>query len=338
MGEEPPQEYKSQNSKIALEEPEKSVGSFFVGKFLKIEVVSDIKKCEKLWLEFSPMKTLFDTWEFRYAFYLAYKYKPYFLVVRKNGENLACLPLWYEDNNFYDKNLKRFTWFGSDWQEENKFFAKSTDLIPVLLSLAPAPLYLNAISKDEVEKLKGKIEFKEDEPKYVLNLKGFKNHEDYLMTLKKNTRRNLRKDRNRILKQKPEIVIDNFSDLEILIKLAKKRFGEKGESVDWDDARRVETFKNVIKFSGKSYKVRMIKVKVGGKEAGVDLICIFNKTYFAVKCGYNISEFSGIGNFFNLYEIDDAIKLGLEKIDFLQNNYQWKNKYFPPVPLYQYQK
>jgi len=331
------QDPSDKNKKLKLEEPLKELGSLFVLRH-KIVVISDIKESEKLWREFSPNLTLFDTWEFRLAFYEAYKYKPYFLVLKKNGENLALLPLWYEDNNFYDKNLKRYTWFGSDWQEEVRFFAKDINYIPLLISVAPTPLYLNAISKDSIEKLKDKIEFKEDEPKYVLNLKGFKNHEDYLMTLKKNTRRNLRKDRNRILKQKPEIVIDNFSDLDILIELAKKRFKEKGESTDWEDPRRVEAFKNVIKFSGKSYKVKMIKVKINGKEAGVDLICIFNKTYFAVKCGYNISEFSGIGNFINLYEIDDAIKMGMEKIDFLQNNYQWKNKYFPPIPLYKFEK
>jgi hypothetical protein len=331
------QDPSDKNKKLKLEEPLKELGPLFVLRH-KIVVISDIKECEKLWREFSPNLTLFDTWEFRNAFYEAYKYKPYFLVLKKNGENLALLPLWYEDNNFYDKNLKRYTWFGSDWQEEVRFFAKDINYIPLLISAAPTPLYLNAISKDSAEKLKDKIEFKEDEPKYVLNLKGFKNHEDYLMTLKKNTRRNLRKDRNRILKQNPEIVINNFSDLDILIELAKKRFKERGEKADWDDPRRVETFKNVIKFSGRSYKVRMIKVKINGKDAGVDLICIFNKTYFAVKCGYNVSEFSGIGNFINLYEIDDAIKLGMEKIDFLQNNYQWKNKYFPPVPLYKFEK
>jgi CelD/BcsL family acetyltransferase involved in cellulose biosynthesis len=331
------QDPSDKNKKLKLEEPLSRIGSFFVLRY-KVEVVSDIKECEKLWRQFSPNLTLFDTWEFRNAFYEAYRYKPYFLVLKKNGENLALLPLWYEDKNFYDKNLKRYTWFGSDWQEEVRFFAKDINYIPLLISVAPTPLYLNAISKDSAEKLKDKIEFKEDEPKYVLNLKGFKNHEDYLMTLKKNTRRNLRKDRNKILRQNPEIVIDNFSDLDILIELAKKRFKEKGENADWEDPRRVETFKNVIKFSGKSYKVRMIKVKINGRDAGVDLICIFNKTYFAVKCGYNISEFSGIGNFINLYEIDDAIKLGMEKIDFLQNNYQWKNKYFPPVPLYKFEK
>ncbi len=325
------------NKKLKLEEPLKELGSLFILKH-KVVVVSSIKECEKLWGEFSPNLSLFDTWEFRLAFYEAYKYKPYFLVLKKNGENLALLPLWYEDNNFYNKNLKRYTWFGSYWQEDNKFFAKNIDYVPILLSLAPTPLYLNAISQETVEKLEGKADFKEDEPKYVLDLKGFKNHEDYLMTLKKNTRRNLRKDRNRILRQNPKVVMDNFSDLDILIDLAKKRFKEKGEDTDWEDPRRIETFKNVIKFSGRSYKVRMIKVKINEKDAGVDLIGIFNKTYYALKCGYNISGFSGIGNFINLLEIDDAIKLGMEKIDFLQNNYQWKNKYFPPVPLYKFEK
>jgi hypothetical protein len=335
MGQE--QEPPDKSRRLKVEEPFKDLGSLFVLKH-KIVVVSDIKECEKIWREFSPNLTLFDTWEFRNAFYEAYKYKPYFLVLKKDGENLALLPLWYEDNNFYEKNLKRYTWFGSDWQEENKFFTKDVNYVPVLLSLAPSPLYLNAIPKEEVEKLNNKVKFEEEEAKYVLDLRNFKNHEDYLMTLKKNVRRNLRKDRNRILKQNPEIVLDNFSDIDILIELAKKRFRERGESADWDDPRRVETFKNVIKFSGRSYKVRMIKVKINGKDAGVDLVCLFNKTYFAVKCGYNISEFSGIGNFINLYEIDDAIKLGMEKVDFLQNNYQWKNKYFPPVPLYKFEK
>jgi CelD/BcsL family acetyltransferase involved in cellulose biosynthesis len=331
------QDSSDKKRKLKLEEPLKGLGSLFILKH-KIVVVSDIKECEKLWREFSPNLTLFDTWEFRFSFYEAYKYQPHFLVLKKNGENLALLPLWYEDKNFYKKNLKRYTWFGSDWQEENRFFAKDKNYVPILLSFAPSPLHLNAISKEEFEALKGKINFEEDEAKYILDLKGFKNHEDYLMTLKKNTRRNLRKDRNRILKQNPEIVIDNFSSFDAMVELAKKRFKERGEDTDWDDPRRIEAFKNVIRFSGKSYKARMIEVKIDGKMAGVDLICIFNKTYFAVKCGYNISEFSGIGNFINLYEIDDAIKLGMEKIDFLQNNYQWKNKYFPAVPLYKFEK
>jgi len=302
-----------------------------VDSFL-VEIFSDIEKCQTLWQEFNPQKTLFDTWEFRYAFYLGYNYKPYFLVLKNKNENLALLPLWY------DSDKKTYFWFGSYWQEEVRFFAKKPEFILPLLSLAPSPLLLNAISEESFSKLKEKVKFTSDDPKYVLYLNGMKNHEDYLTCLIKNVRRDLRKDKRKILDKNPEIIFNNLSDFEFLVKLAKERFREKGEEADWEDPRRIEAFRKVIKLSGKSYKLRMITVKIDERIAGVDLICLFNGTYYTVKCGYDVGNFPGIGNFINLFEIDDAIKLGMKKIDFLQNSYQWKNRYFDPVPLYKYEK
>lgn len=347
-GEKPPDRFIIHN-KIGQQGPKRKAGSFLIDKnnsqilgplsisslqttLARIEIVFDISHCFNLWEEFSPKKSLFDTWEFRLAFYKGYGYKPYFLLLRNKNENLAFLPLWY------DEDKRKYTWFGSDWQEEVRFFTKDLNLIPILLSAAPSPLYLNAIAKDSINPLIRRVKFENDEPKYILNLEGFKNHEDYLTVLKKNRRRNLRKDKRRIERQNPKIVIDNFSDFEHLVRLSKERFKQKGEKTDWEDPRRVETFRQVIKLSGKSYQVRMISIKMGEKTAGVDLICLFNKTYFAIKCGYNIKEFSGIGNFINLFEIDDAISLGMEKIDFLQNNYEWKDKFFEAVPLLRYEK
>ena len=308
----------------------KEGGSFFVAK--NIEIISEIEHCRKLWKEFSSQKTLFDTWEFRFAFYRAYGYKPYFLILKENFKNIALLPLWY------DETKKKYTWFGSNWQEEVRFFAKEPNYILALISAAPSSLYLNAIAKDSVEPIKNKIKFEYDDPKYVLNLEGLKNHEDYLMTLKKNRRRNLRKDRNRILKQNPEIIINKFSDFNYLVQLSKKRFGERGMKTDWEDPRRIKAFEEVIKLGGKSYQTRMITVKINKEIAGVDLICLLNNTYFTVKCGYAVKKFPGIGNFINLVEIDDAIKLGMKKIDFLQNNYGWKNQYFQSQPLFKFKK
>jgi len=40
----------------------------------------------------------------------------------------------------------------------------------------------------------------------------------------------------------------------------------------------------------------------------------------------------------NLFEIDDAISLGMKKIDFLQNNYEWKERWFEAVPLFKFRK
>jgi hypothetical protein len=301
-------------------------------KTLQIEIISDINSCFELWKKFSPSKTLFDTWEFRLAFHKAYQYKPYFLLLKNQYEELALLPLWYEDEK------KEYFWFGSDWQEEVRFFGRDPSYVPLLLFLAPSPLSLNAISRDSVRLLKDKIKFEEDEPKYVLNLEEFRNHEDYLMTLKKKTRYNLRKDRRKIERQNPKIIINNFSDFENLVHLSKERFEQKGQKTDWEDPKRVEAFRQVIKLAGRSYEIRMISVLIGNQIAGVDLIALFNNCYYTLICGYNVRDFSGIGNFVNLFEIDDAIRLEMKKIDFLQNSYAWKGNFLNAVPLFKYEK
>lgn len=326
---------KTKRNKLTLEPPI-ITGSFFVSNERhSVEIVTDLERCFKLWKKFNPQKTLFDTWEFRLAFYNAYKYDPYFILLKKGRKIVGMLPLWYETKNFYEKNKIRYTWFGSDWQEEVRFFAKEMSYIPLLLSLAPSPLHLNAISEPEVAEIKEPMGFKEDLAKYVLNLEGFNSLEDYLMNLKKKERRSLRKDKARIEKLNPKIIINRFSDLDSLIKLCRKRF--KKDS-DWLDPRRVKAFQEFIKLGGTSYQVRMITVEIGKRIAGVDLIAIFNNCYFVPKCGYDVERFPGIGNYLNMLDIEDAIKLGMKKVDLLQNNYHWKEKFFTSVPLLLYEK
>ncbi|MFH1643256.1 MAG: GNAT family N-acetyltransferase [Patescibacteria group bacterium] len=297
-----------------------------------IEIVRDITQAKEIWHQFMPAQTFFDTWEFRFAFYEAYKHEPYFMVLKKDQEILALLPLWYEQEE------KKYFWFGSDWQEEVRFFTKKPEHIACLLKNAPSPLFLNGIEEKSANSIKDFINFEPDSSKYILNVESFKNHEDYLVTLKKNTRRNLRKDRNHIIKLNPQITLNNFKDIEELIRLSKDRMTQKNQEADWLDPRRQETFRNVIKFAGKSYNIKMITIKINNKVAGVDLVVLFGTTYITVKCGYNVKEFSGIGNYMNLFEIDDAINLKMKKIDFLQNNYTWKSGLFESVKLFKYEK
>jgi len=301
-------------------------------KSLQIEIVSNIEGCFNSWNKFSPKKSLFDTWEFRFAFYLGYRYKPYFILLKNLKENIGLLPLWYE------RDKRKYFWFGSSWQEENTFFIKNPLFIPLLLNICPAPVLLNAIKVSNISAIKEFVDFKFDDSKYILNLNDIKTSEDFLMKLKKNRRRDLRKDRGRIERQNPKVIINNFSNFDDLIRLSKERFKQKGEETDWEDPRRVETFRQVIKLAGRSYKIRMVTICIGEKIAGVDLIALFNNCYYALKCGYDVKNFSGIGNFINLIEIEDALKLGMRKFDLLQNNYEWKNRWFEEVPLLKYEK
>jgi len=303
-------------------------------KSLQIEVFSQIDECQKLWKEFSLGTTLFDAWDFRLAFWEGYHHTPYFLVLKNGLDNLALLPLWYE------KDKKKYTWFGSAWQEENKFFAENPLMIPILLAVCPSPVILNAISAELPLWAEKVIRLKPDDPKYILKLEAVKSAEDYLTTLKKKKRYNLKRDRKIIEAQNPRIIFDNFDDFDTLVDLSIKRFEEKGEDTDWEDPRRVETFRQVIKLglANGSYKVRMITIVIGRKTAAVDLIVMLNGCYYPLKCGYDVKSFPGIGSFVNLLEIDDALGLGMEKMDFLEIGYGWKDKWFEEVPLLQYEK
>jgi len=303
-------------------------------KNLQVEVFAQIDDCKRLWKEFSSNTTLFDTWDFRLAFWKGYNHTPCFLALKNGLDNFALLPLWYEEDN------KRYTWFGSTWQEENKFLVKDPLFIPLLLAICPSPVILNAISTELPLWIKQVIRLKPDDPKYILKLDTIKSAEDYLATLKKKKRYNLKRDRKIIEAQNPKIVFDNFDDFDTLVNLSNKRFQEKGEDTGWEDPRRVETFRQVIKLglANSSYKVRMVTVVIGNKTAAVDLVALFNGCYYPLKCGYDIKNFPGIGNYVNLLEIDDAVSLGMEKMDFLEIGYGWKDKWFEEVPLLQYEK
>jgi len=312
----------------------KSNGHSVLIKNLSIKIVTQLDICKEIWNEFSPSITLFDTWDFRLAFLMGYNRTPHFLLLKNNFENVALLPLWYEADN------KRYTWFGSTWQEENKFLTKDPLLIPILLALCPSPTILNAISTELPIWATDVIKLKPDDPKFILNLHNINNVDDYLATLKKKKRYNLKRDKRIIEMQNPKIIVNKFSDFEKLVDLSVKRFEQKGEDTDWEDQRRIETFQHVINLgiSSNSYQTRMITVIIGDKIAAVDLIAIFNNCYYPLKCGYDVKNFPGIGNYVNLLEIDDAINLSMDKMDFLEIGYGWKDKWFTEVPLLQYEK
>jgi hypothetical protein len=311
-------------------------------KNLKYGIFSDIDECFALWEEFSPKDSLFDLWDFRLAFYQAYQYPLHFILLKKGVKNIGLLPLWYESGR------QKYYWFGGWWPEDNKFFLKDPIFTPILLNLCPKPVYLSSLSPSVLTHLVANEEFKKftaDDPKYILDLSGIKSFEDYLMKLKKSRRHSIRKGRKKIEKQNPEIIINNFADFEDLVALCLKRFQHKvacgyvDDEIDdagWEDKRRVESFRNFIKMSGKNYDARIITVKINGRIAGVDLIAVYNNCYYALACGYDVKNFPGIGNYLNILDIEEAIQMGVRKIDFLQNSYQWKDKWFQPVSLLKY--
>ena len=300
----------------------------------EVRIVNGIRECKALWQQFSTFKTVFDTWEFRYAFWKGFNYSPFFIVISKGKKNLGLLPIWFEPDN------DRFIWFGTWWQEETNVLVKEDVLVDDLLELAPIPLHLNAISEVTVKKSKNPEKFQKDDSKYILDLKLHPSLDAILYNLKKKKRYNLKRDRRLIEARNPVIVENRFEDLEHLMRLSKARLKEKGRHADWEDPRQEEAFRNVVELGKKhvSYDAKMLTVEIDGKIAGVDLVLLYDGVYAPVKCGYDVDNFPGIGNYFNLYEIEDALAGGYSKIDFLAVDNGWKDRWLEEVPLYKFDK
>jgi hypothetical protein len=299
---------------------------------ISVKTFSDIETCHRLWEEFSPKESIFDLWDFRFPFYEVFKYELHFVLLSSDGEKIGLLPLWY------NSDFKKYFWFGDtgdgyNWQEDNSFWVKDEKYIAELLKNCPRPAVLNSIRKKRYEHLSSAIPFIKGDPKHILNLGNFQSSEDYLMSIPNKTRSNLRCDKNKIEKMDPEIFVDRFSDFETL---ASYSVSGKGNSY-FNDKKLVKTFKEILE-NGKrseSYKSRMLSVEINGFVAGVDTVLLYNGIYYSMLCGNRVSDFPGIGNYLTLLDIDDAIRLRMNMIDFSESTENsYKDKLFTRIEQY----
>ena len=298
------------------------------------QIFSDILECKLLWNTFSPHQTIYDVWEFRLAFYLAYQHQPYFIVLYHQQAPVGLLPLWY------DSDKQHYDWFGSYWHEHNNFWVTDQQHLPFLLESLPTPIVLKAINPSQIKKLNGQLPpnliLQPDEPTFALNFDQITNHEDYFKTLKKKTRYNLKRDWLKIAQLNPIVTYDRFNDIQALIELNTQRFLDKGEQPDCLDPRRAQALKNllILALESRAYQIRMISIEIEQQLAVVDMIAIYQDIYYSIKGGSDLRNFPGIGNYINLLEIDDACLLKMKKIDFLQSPQGWKYTWFQPQELW----
>lgn len=291
-----------------------------------VRIESNLETCRELFEEFSPKKTLFELWGFRYAFYLGQKNQPVFLMLERENQPLGLLPLWYEE----DKEELR--WFGSWWQEGNTFWVKNKSLIPIILSFFPQKVLLNALYI--APRTAQKLGLLADDPKYLLSLEQYPSVESFLQRFNGKKRYNLRRDQKLILAKNPKTHVNRFKDIEKLFELSIKRFANKDESAFVAPERR-QTFREIID-QATEYEARMISTEIDGEIVGVDLIAIYKGIYYSLNGAYNLEKHPGLGNYTNLLMIQDALNLGAKAVDFLEVSYGWKEDWFEPIPLFQF--
>jgi hypothetical protein len=282
---------------------------------LTLKVHSNIEDCFALWEQFSPKKSLFDLWDFRYSWHTSHPCTPFFYTIYQGKTPVALLPLCY--NDFH----KKYEWFGTDWMEDNTFWMKEEKFINLLLKVAPKPLDLCAIESVPRDALYENV-FVADLEKYIQNIRSFKTIDDYLASLSKKHRYNLKRDCKYIESFNPQIEFvegKSMDDLNTLIELSIKRFEVLEEPSDFIIPEKVQAFKNIVENSN-TYNVKFMKASIEGKVVAVDLIVTYNNIYYPIRGGADSNTYPGLGSFMIYENFKDAIKNKFSWIDTLQTD------------------
>ena len=303
---------------------------------LVVKTETDIEKCWQLWEKFSPKKSLFQLWDFRYSWYQGWGFKPYFYTIYFGKKPVAVLPLWFNEIE------KKYQWFGGSWPEDNCFFVSDIDFILPLLKIAPKPLFLNAIEENDDLFFLKHLYLNEDVPKYIINSSVYKTYDEFIMTLKKKNRYHLRYYENRFSQMLTKIEWvegDESKNLSFLQKLSIFDFERKedGDFSEYRKKQRIKTFEMIYK-NQRVYKIISLYIWIGDYLAAYDILGLYKKNLYLLTGAADLKRFPGLGVYVTALELKKAWEWKVSLIDCMQEDYNWKHKYFTPKTLLCFEK
>jgi CelD/BcsL family acetyltransferase involved in cellulose biosynthesis len=191
---------------------------------------------------------------------------------------------------------------------------------------------------DQIESLSaiGTLE-KDTDLKYVRPIAQGTTFESLLSSFPKKYRYNLRYDHRKIIEQGAVVTWTDTNDpafFDVYVTMKDHVFKEGGKDENYyADKRRAETFRRIIS-SARAYKVRVMQITIEDKLAGIDIVFIYNNTYYLIGGAYDTKRFPGVGTAALYLLFEDAIKENATLIDSLQEDDGWKHRYFEGRPLY----
>lgn len=296
---------------------------------IEIRVVTDLKTAASLWQEISPRRVIFDDWNFRYGFF---KYEPYPLCFRaayeisEGREELVALMPLVE----YPEYGHGF--ISEEPCEENRVFVKAgyEEAIKLLYES------LNKTEKTQFYDISGEDEYTKsltlEDYKYVLPLAGFNSFSDFMIArLSPKRRHSLEKELAAIEALNPEIIDNDFNDLDILFALNVGSFAD--ESYLTKEAER-KPWRELIK---EPFDWHLTSLRLEGKTVAVSLAVLYNGYWHYLLTGVDFKTYPGLGKFLNKTNIEKAIGAGAEYFDAGLGDCGWKNLWhFDQIPQYEY--
>ncbi|MBI4812006.1 GNAT family N-acetyltransferase [Candidatus Falkowbacteria bacterium] len=291
---------------------------------LEFKIITDLSEAKKIWNELTPDETIYDNWDFRHCFYKFFNYPLRFYAGYLNGELIGLLPLQYNSDE------KWLEFFAEDFMEDNRVFLK-TEFEHYL------PSFFEQIEKRaRIFYIRGEDDFTKNLPieeyKYILNLDGLKNRNDFInRNFQSRALKNMKREISVIEKNKIEVIENSENDLELLFELNKKIFGEEStfNILYWE-----ETFRDIFK----NFNAHLLSIAVNGEKLAVSFSILYKNIYYFYSVASDNKKIPNLGKYLVLKNIDKAIELGAKIIDTGIGD-GWKERWhLDKIPQYKFKR
>ena len=294
-----------------------------------VRVVTTYDECRDIWRLMVPEEQLSDLWEVRDCFHRQYRHELYFVVAEENGRLCGLLPLsWNREANSFHL-FPGETWEGKTWLEQNRLIARNRGMLRAMLKAVPQHVHLRYLQNTTTLEAFGQevdeIGYFFLPPKYGFSMENY--YEEFSHKSAKRLHRELAEWEARDVTYR----YDQAEDFELMVAQNVERYGEGSY---FSDARFLRSFRSLVSFLTTMGWLRITTVLVGGKEAAVDIGCIYKGTYTLLAGGTN-ADFPGIAKLINTHHMNWACEQGLERVDFLCGDFNWKRLFhLTENPLY----
>lgn len=287
-----------------------------------IRIIENLEEAKKMWEELSPHSNIYEDWDFRYLFSKYFVCPLRFYAGEEDGKPVALLPLEYNE----EKGHLEF--FGGTFMEDNHAFVKPgyEKHIPELYAAVRGKAKLEDIVIDN-----GFLDMRFQENKYIIELDGLDSLDDYLeKTFSAKTRKGIRRHNAEVDELEPKIAFNEPSDLDALIELNRRAFGDESS---FNKPHRREIYEDILK----QFQTLTISATIDGMKQNVSLAILYQGTFVSLAIGNNKDDYPNLGHYMFQRRVEKAIGLGCKTFDAGLGSLGWKDHWhLKKIPEYKY--